>query len=93
MRRSVTLQFEGSRHELHLPLVGEFQIENALVAAGLAIVTGTPPDDVFDAMEDLEGAKGRLEFVGRRGHGADLHRLCAQARCACRRRSRRCAPM
>jgi UDP-N-acetylmuramoyl-L-alanyl-D-glutamate--2,6-diaminopimelate ligase len=65
--QSVTLQYEGKRHSLHLPLVGEFQIENALVAAGLAIVTGTKPDDVFAAMEDLEGAKGRLEFVGRRG--------------------------
>jgi len=65
--QSLTLRFEGKRHELHLPLVGEFQIENALVAAGLAIVTGTPAEDVFAAMEDLEGAKGRLEFVGRRG--------------------------
>ena len=65
--QSVTLQFDGKRHALHLPLVGEFQIENALVAAGLAIVTGTKPDEVFAAMEDLEGAKGRLEFVGRRG--------------------------
>ncbi|MGD9920826.1 MAG: UDP-N-acetylmuramoyl-L-alanyl-D-glutamate--2,6-diaminopimelate ligase [Pseudorhodoplanes sp.] len=65
--QKITLQFDQRRHELHLPLVGEFQIENALVAAGLAIVTGTPPDAVFEAMEDLEGAKGRLEFVGRHG--------------------------
>jgi UDP-N-acetylmuramoyl-L-alanyl-D-glutamate--2,6-diaminopimelate ligase len=65
--QKITLQFDQRRHELHLPLVGEFQIENALVAAGLAIVTGTPPDAVFEAMEDLEGAKGRLEFVGRKG--------------------------
>jgi len=65
--QSVTLQFEGKRHTLHLPLVGEFQIENALVAAGLAIVTGTPADKVFEALEDLEGAKGRLEYAGRSG--------------------------
>jgi UDP-N-acetylmuramoyl-L-alanyl-D-glutamate--2,6-diaminopimelate ligase len=65
--QKITLQFDQRRYELHLPLVGEFQIENALVAAGLAIVTGTPPDAVFEAMEDLEGAKGRLEFVGRQG--------------------------
>ena len=26
--QSVTLQFEGKRHALHLPLVGEFQIED-----------------------------------------------------------------
>jgi len=64
--QKLTLQFERRRYELHLPLVGEFQIENALVAAGLAIVTGTPPDRVFAALENLEGAKGRLEFAGQR---------------------------
>ena len=62
--QKLTLRFDRRRYELHLPLVGEFQVENALVAAGLAIVTGTPPDAVFAALEDLEGAKGRLEFAG-----------------------------
>jgi UDP-N-acetylmuramoyl-L-alanyl-D-glutamate--2,6-diaminopimelate ligase len=64
--QKVTLQFEKRRHELHLPLVGEFQIENALVAAGLAIVTGTPPEAALAALEDLEGARGRLEFAGQK---------------------------
>jgi len=65
--QKLTLQYEKRRYELHLPLVGEFQIENALVAAGLALVTGTAPDTVFAALEDLEGAKGRLEFAGQSG--------------------------
>ena len=52
------------RYSTRLPLVGEFQIENALVAAGLAIGTGSEPDQVFAALEHLEGAKGRLEQVG-----------------------------
>ncbi len=47
-----------------LPLVGEFQIENALVAAGLTIATGSDPAKVFAAIEHLQGAKGRLECVG-----------------------------
>jgi UDP-N-acetylmuramoyl-L-alanyl-D-glutamate--2,6-diaminopimelate ligase len=47
-----------------LPLVGAFQIENALVSAGLAIATGSDPDAVFASLEHLEGAKGRLERVG-----------------------------
>jgi UDP-N-acetylmuramoyl-L-alanyl-D-glutamate--2,6-diaminopimelate ligase len=49
---------------LRLPLVGEFQVENALVAAGLAIATGGDPAAVFAALEHLSGAKGRLELVG-----------------------------
>ena len=63
--QSVTIESHGKRHDLHLPLVGGFQIENALVAAGLAIATGSDSGQVFAALEDLEGAKGRLEFVGR----------------------------
>src|ERR1700731_2216493 len=61
----------GRRYSIRLPLVGEFQIENALVAAGLAIGTGSEPDQVFAALEHLEGAKGRLEQVGER-NGAPI---------------------
>jgi UDP-N-acetylmuramoyl-L-alanyl-D-glutamate--2,6-diaminopimelate ligase len=60
----MTLEHRGRRHAIKLPLVGEFQIENALVAAGLAIGTGSAPDGVFAGIEHLEGAKGRLELVG-----------------------------
>jgi UDP-N-acetylmuramoyl-L-alanyl-D-glutamate--2,6-diaminopimelate ligase len=58
------LEHRGRRYLVQLPLVGEFQIENAVVAAGLAIGTGGAPDQVFAALERLEGAKGRLERVG-----------------------------
>jgi UDP-N-acetylmuramoyl-L-alanyl-D-glutamate--2,6-diaminopimelate ligase len=47
-----------------LPLVGSFQASNALVAAGLCIVTGSEPSAVFAALEKLKGAPGRLELVG-----------------------------
>ena len=51
---------------MRLPLVGEFQIENALVAAGLVIAAGGDAERVFAALEHLEGAPGRLELVGER---------------------------
>src|SRR5437764_5939366 len=60
----LTLEHRGHRHRIKLPLVGEFQIENALVAAGLAIGTGSEPGAVLATLEHLEGAKGRLERVG-----------------------------
>ena len=62
----LTIAYAGKTHALLLPLVGEFQIENALVAAGLAIATGGDAARVFAALEHLEGAKGRLELVGER---------------------------
>jgi UDP-N-acetylmuramoyl-L-alanyl-D-glutamate--2,6-diaminopimelate ligase len=53
-------------YSLRLPLVGGFQVENALVAAGMAIATGGEPSAVFAALEHLKGAKGRLDLVGTR---------------------------
>jgi len=62
----LTLEHAGRQHLLRLPLVGEFQIENALVSAGLAIGTGSEAEAVFEALAHLEGAKGRLELIGER---------------------------
>jgi UDP-N-acetylmuramoyl-L-alanyl-D-glutamate--2,6-diaminopimelate ligase len=67
----LTLEHRGSTALVRLPLVGAFQVENALVAAGLAIATGGDPDAVFASLETLEGAKGRLELVGSR-NGAPI---------------------
>jgi UDP-N-acetylmuramoyl-L-alanyl-D-glutamate--2,6-diaminopimelate ligase len=64
--QKLTIEHRGRTRALRLPLVGEFQIENALVAAGLAIGTGSAADEVFASLEYLEGAKGRLELVGER---------------------------
>src|SRR6202171_5151639 len=69
--QKLDLEHRGRQHSMRLPLVGEFQIENALVAAGLAIGTGSEPKAVFATLELLEGAKGRLERVAER-NGAPI---------------------
>ena len=61
--------YEGKAHEIHLPLIGEFQALNALTAAGLAIGLGSEASAVFEAMETLTTVKGRLEFVGEKAGG------------------------
>ena len=60
----VEIEFGGRRRRLRLPLPGDFQISNALVAAALCIATGGEADAVFKALQGLEGAPGRLERVG-----------------------------
>jgi UDP-N-acetylmuramoyl-L-alanyl-D-glutamate--2,6-diaminopimelate ligase len=62
----MTVEHAGKTYDIRLPLVGAFQIENALVAAGLAIATGGQPERVFAALGSLKGAKGRLDLVGHR---------------------------
>ncbi|MGH6768588.1 MAG: UDP-N-acetylmuramoyl-L-alanyl-D-glutamate--2,6-diaminopimelate ligase [Xanthobacteraceae bacterium] len=54
----------GTEYSIRLPLVGDFQVENALTAAGLAIATGSEPAAVFAALSGLKGARGRLDFAG-----------------------------
>ena len=62
---------DGRRYKVKLPLVGAFQVQNAALAAGLAIATGAEPARTFAALEHLTGAKGRLELVGNR-NGAPI---------------------
>jgi UDP-N-acetylmuramoyl-L-alanyl-D-glutamate--2,6-diaminopimelate ligase len=61
----------GVDYKVQVPLVGDFQIENALMAAGLVIATGGEPAAAFAALAELKGAKGRLELVGEK-NGASI---------------------
>jgi UDP-N-acetylmuramoyl-L-alanyl-D-glutamate--2,6-diaminopimelate ligase len=60
----VSIAHGGKTYKVKLPLVGAFQVQNAAVAAGLAIATGAEPARVFASLEKLVGAKGRLELAG-----------------------------
>ena len=62
--QALKLTYAGTDYSVRLPLVGGFQIENALTAAGLAIATGSEPRVVFAALEKLKGARGRLDLAG-----------------------------
>ncbi len=63
------LSHGGKDYAVKLPLVGAYQVENALVAAGLALATGENPDTVMTALSQLTGVKGRLEIIGNRNGG------------------------
>src|SRR5215831_17017450 len=69
--QTLRLAHAGRTFDVRLPLVGAFQVENALVAAGQAIAAGGDPAAVFAALEHLKGARGRLELVGRQ-NGAPI---------------------
>ncbi len=67
----ISIAHAGKTYKVKLPLVGAFQVQNAAVAAGLAIATGSQPARVFAALETLQGAKGRLELAGNK-NGAPI---------------------
>ena len=60
----MSVAHEGRTFDVRLPLLGDYQAANALVAAGLAIAAGEAAGRVLPALQDLVGVKGRLEIVG-----------------------------
>ena len=66
----VEVRHVGEKLSFHLPLTGEFQVSNAIVAAALAMSTGVDKAQAFPALSELKGAKGRLELVAEHGGAA-----------------------
>lgn len=62
----VTVQHDGRDYDMRFPLLGAYQVENALVAAGLAIAAGEDAASAIAAIGRLEGVSGRLEIAGER---------------------------
>lgn len=67
------LAHEGRIWRVELPMAGEFQLANALVAAGMVLATGGDAKGVFAALGKLQGAPGRLELVGKTQEGAPCY--------------------
>ncbi|MBG1231960.1 UDP-N-acetylmuramoyl-L-alanyl-D-glutamate--2,6-diaminopimelate ligase [Aestuariivirga litoralis] len=68
----LTVEYGGQTYQLDLPLAGDFQVSNALVAAGLVIAAGGEAHLALHALESLKGAKGRLELVGIKPTGGNI---------------------
>ena len=62
----------GNRTQVRLPLMGEFQISNALAAVSLAIASGEDAKDAIAQLEYLQGAPGRVQLVGETPQGAPV---------------------
>ncbi len=69
----LTLEHGGAARQVTLPLIGAYQAANALVAAGLALATGTAATQVFDALGRLQPVRGRLERAAITTAGAPVY--------------------
>ncbi len=72
-RQRAEIECSGVIYEIDLPLAGVFQVANSLVAAGLAISTGTDVTKALSALEHLKGAPGRLDLVGTTFSGVPVY--------------------
>jgi UDP-N-acetylmuramoyl-L-alanyl-D-glutamate--2,6-diaminopimelate ligase len=70
--QQIDIAVHGRPYHVDLPLAGDFQVSNALIAAGLVMSTGGDEARTIAALGGLKGAKGRLELVGHSRTGAPV---------------------
>ena len=70
--QELRFEWSGRIHQVRMGLIGGFQAENALMAAGLCIATGADAAETFDTMHALETVRGRMQFAARRENGATV---------------------
>lgn len=69
---NLVLDVLGTEQAVAFPLMGSFQVENALAALGLVIACGGEYAAACAALEVLEGVPGRMETVSRLPSGARI---------------------
>lgn len=68
--QELRFEWQGAAEMVRLGLIGGFQAENVLLAAGLCIGSGSDPQDVFAALPRLTTVRGRMELAATRDNGA-----------------------
>ncbi len=64
--------WKGQAYQARLSLIGGFQAENVLVAAGLTIAAGEPAEAVFGVLDRLATVRGRMQLAATRANGASV---------------------
>ncbi|MDJ0628791.1 MAG: UDP-N-acetylmuramoyl-L-alanyl-D-glutamate--2,6-diaminopimelate ligase [Rhodobacter sp.] len=67
--QELRFDWNGRPRQVRLNLIGGFQAENVLTAAGLAIASGCDATRTFDVLNDLVGVRGRMELAATRENG------------------------
>ncbi len=68
--QDILFEFDDRPYKTRLSLIGGFQADNVLLAAGLVIAAGEDPNTVFDTLEHLGTVRGRMELAATRDNGA-----------------------
>jgi len=68
----ILFDWQGGRFSARLALIGGFQADNVLLAAGLCIASGSDPEEVFDTLPYLTTVRGRMEHAATRKNGGSV---------------------
>ena len=67
--QDLRFDWNGSARQTRLNLIGGFQAENVLMAAGLVIASGCDPARVFGVLHEISGVRGRMQLAATRENG------------------------
>ncbi len=70
--QDLRFDWRGKTYQKRLNLIGGFQADNVLLAAGLVIACGGDPADVFDTLPHLTTVRGRMQLAATRDNGASV---------------------
>ncbi len=68
--QSVRFEWEDEVTQVRLDLIGGFQAENVLLAAGLVIGAGADAERVFEVLPGMKTVRGRMQLAATRSTGA-----------------------
>ncbi len=68
--QELRFDWKGRVQQVRLPLIGGFQAENVLLAAGLVIAAGADAQEVFETLPRMRTVKGRMQLAATRSNGA-----------------------
>ncbi len=67
--QDLRFSYRGKTYQKRLNLIGGFQADNVLLAAGLVIACGADPAHVFDTLPHLTTVRGRMQLAATRDNG------------------------
>ncbi len=70
--QDMRFSWRGEVHTVRLSLIGGFQAENVLIAAGMVIAAGAQPAEVFSVLSGLETVPGRMQLAATRANGGNV---------------------
>lgn len=69
----IMLNLMGKAAEIDFPLIGDFQVMNALCALAMIIADGAEPGTALQAIEMLQPVAGRMQLAARLQNGAAVY--------------------
>jgi len=70
--QDLRLSYQGVIYQTRLSLIGGFQSENVILAAGLVIAAGSRAGEVVATLPALTGVRGRMQLAATRKNGASV---------------------